>query len=196
MPRSRTVDDDEILAAAAAAVGEVGPSRVTLADVGAKVGLAPATLLQRFGSKRGLLLALAAHGAETMPNRIGGAAHADDPLTSLVESLTSSASAFGNAREFANHLAFLLLDLSDPDFQEISRRHANAVRQAILDVLSVVASKGGLREGVDPDQAGELVYAVYNGALVTWGMAPVGRPGDAVELHLSAVSQLIRSVDE
>ncbi|MET8542281.1 helix-turn-helix domain-containing protein, partial [Kitasatospora sp. NPDC004799] len=57
MPRPRTTSDAEILAATARAIGIHGPGRLTLAHVGAEAGVSPATLSQRFGSKRGLLLA-------------------------------------------------------------------------------------------------------------------------------------------
>ena len=40
-------------------------------------------------------------------------------------------SAVRTSAEFANHLAFLLLDLTDPQFQQISRDYATAVEQAI-----------------------------------------------------------------
>ena len=66
-PRPRTVSDEAILAATARMIGRVGPVRLTLADVGGEVGLSPATLLQRFGSKRGLLIALveqSVHGVD------------------------------------------------------------------------------------------------------------------------------------
>ncbi|MGH2614392.1 MAG: helix-turn-helix domain-containing protein, partial [Thermomicrobiales bacterium] len=62
--RPRTVTDAEILAAAERAIARHGPARLTLAHVAAEVGLTPPTLLQRFGSKRGLLLAVAARGAD------------------------------------------------------------------------------------------------------------------------------------
>src|SRR3712207_3474878 len=118
-------------------------------------------------------------------------ATAEAPLEALVETLTSLAGSIGDAREFANHLAFLLLDLSDPDFQAISRQHADAVRQAIREVLSAIAAGGGLRDGVDAEEAAELVYATYNGALIGWGLAPRGRPGDAVSESLRALQALI-----
>src|SRR5918992_5126590 len=61
-PRPRTIDDGDILQAAAMTISRVGPSNFTLADVASAVGLSPATLVQRFGSKRGLMLALAEQG--------------------------------------------------------------------------------------------------------------------------------------
>ena len=57
--RPRAVADTAILRATADVMGRTGPSAFTLAVVARAVGLAPATLVQRFGSKRGLLLALA-----------------------------------------------------------------------------------------------------------------------------------------
>ena len=62
-PRPRLASDADILAAAGRAIGRVGPVELTLADVAGELGLSPATLVQRFGSKRGLLLALAAQCA-------------------------------------------------------------------------------------------------------------------------------------
>ena len=63
MGRPRTKSDAAVLEAAAVVFGRTGPS-FTLADVAKEAGLAPATLVQRFGSKRGLLLALSKTAAE------------------------------------------------------------------------------------------------------------------------------------
>ncbi|MFC6287441.1 TetR/AcrR family transcriptional regulator [Nocardioides sp. GCM10027113] len=187
MPRPRTVEDDQILVAAAQAVGEVGPGGLTLAQVGEKVGLSPATLVQRFGSKRGLLLALAVHDADAMPSRIRSAAQAEEPLTALVEVLAGFASSIGSARSFANHLSFLLMDLSDPDFQEVSRRHATAIQQATAEVLAAAVDRGTANLHLPVTETARLVHTVYSGALVTWGMDPRGSARSAVSSALSAV---------
>ncbi|MGH9423559.1 MAG: TetR/AcrR family transcriptional regulator, partial [Thermoanaerobaculia bacterium] len=57
-PRPRRLSDAAILEAAFEVVRRTGPDRFTLADVGHEVGLSAATLVQRFGSKRALLLAM------------------------------------------------------------------------------------------------------------------------------------------
>ena len=64
-PRPRAASDADILDATARAMARLGPARLTLADVAREAGLSPATLVQRFGSKRGLLLAVA--HAEPLP---------------------------------------------------------------------------------------------------------------------------------
>ncbi|MEV6848784.1 TetR family transcriptional regulator [Actinoplanes sp. NPDC051411] len=161
MARPRTVTDEAILAAAARAVAATGPADVTLAHVGAGAGLTAAALLRRFGSKRGLLLALARHGATTLPAHLGAAHDVDD----LVERLAGMAAGMRDPVEFANHLAFLLLDVSDPEFRAISRDYTAAVEAAIGRVAGASNARA--------------VHAAYNGALLTWGMA--GGDGDPAE---------------
>ena len=72
--RPRGMEDAAILRAAAEVIGRTGPARFTLAAVASEIGLVPATLVQRFGSKRGLLLALARQSATdaTAPARSRG----------------------------------------------------------------------------------------------------------------------------
>src|SRR6185295_8814414 len=61
-PRPRGTSDADLLAATHRVVSRLGPN-LTLGDVAREAGVSPATLLQRFGSKRGLLLAFAAAGS-------------------------------------------------------------------------------------------------------------------------------------
>ena len=63
-PRPRTVPNEHILGAAQRTMSRLGPARWTLAEVAKDAGLSPATLVQRFGSKRGLMLALWAAAVE------------------------------------------------------------------------------------------------------------------------------------
>ena len=171
MARPRTVSDTAILAATAQAVGAYGPGEVTLAQIGARAGLSAAALLQRFGSKRHLLLALARHGAETFPARLRAARDAEQPVEALIETLAGLAGGVHDPAEFAHHLAFLLLDLSDPDFRAVIHEYTAGVEAAIAEVLHTAGRP-------DPGLP-RAVHAAYNGALITWGMAGGGPPGPA-----------------
>jgi AcrR family transcriptional regulator len=188
MVRPRTVSDDALLDAAAAAVAESGPAAVTLARIGARAGVTAAALSQRFGSKRGLLLALARRSAAHLPARIAAAPDTD----ALIEVFAGLAATITSPAEFANHLQFLLLDVSDPEFREITRGYAQAVEQAIATVLKTsdpdlpraVADPDLPRAVADPDLP-RAVHAAYNGALITWGMLGDGSPADAVRAQLT-----------
>src|SRR5262245_3308636 len=120
-PRPRSASDTEILEAAGRAIARLGPARLTLADVAKEVGLSPATLVQRFGSKRGLLLALARAGAGEVDDCFAAvrAAH-PSPLEALVAAATAMTQHTQAPEEMANHLAFLQIDLCDPDFHRLT----------------------------------------------------------------------------
>ncbi|MEU4564545.1 TetR family transcriptional regulator [Actinoplanes sp. NPDC023936] len=194
MARPRTVSDAAILTAAAEAVAQAGPAHVTLAQIGDRAGLTAAALLRRFGSKDRLLLALARDAAEAVPARLAAAQAADRPLAALIDTLVAMAGAVRNATEFANHLAFLLMDLSVPEFQQVTREYAAGVENAVGLVLRAAAAAGE----VDGDRAGreaaEAIHAAYNGALITWGMGGHdGSPAEHVRRHLLRVTRPLLS---
>jgi len=58
-PRKRTISDFDVITIAGRVVAERGVEQVRLADVAAAAQLAAPTLVQRFGSRAGLLAALA-----------------------------------------------------------------------------------------------------------------------------------------
>ena len=63
-PRPRKVSDEAVFAAAYRAMNRLGPGELTLAEIANEAGVTAGALVQRFGSKRALLLALsAAHAA-------------------------------------------------------------------------------------------------------------------------------------
>jgi AcrR family transcriptional regulator len=189
MARPRTVSDDAILTAAAQAVAASGPANVTLAQIGGRVGLSAAALMRRFGSKDRLLLALARHGAETLPARLAAAGAAERPVAALIEAFAAMAGGVRSTAEFANHLAFLLLDMSDPEFQRVSRDYTAAVEAAVATVLRAGVAAGEIEPGRLLDGLPRAVHAGYNGALVTWGMAGDGDPAASVREQLRRLLQ-------
>ena len=56
--RRQKVSDEEVFAAAQRAMGRRMPHDLTLADIAEEAGVTPGRLVQRFGSKRALLVAL------------------------------------------------------------------------------------------------------------------------------------------
>ena len=57
-PRPRKASDAEVFAAAGRVMARVGPAQLTLAQIAGEAGLTAGALVQRFGSKRELLVAL------------------------------------------------------------------------------------------------------------------------------------------
>jgi AcrR family transcriptional regulator len=177
-PRPRRASDEEILAAAARMIGRVGPVRLTLAHVAREVGLAPATLVQRFGSKRKLLLAMASQGGgydREFVDRLRGEGRT--PLEIARAFLLCFAELAATPKEMANHLAFLQIDLTDPAFHRITSRVFRSNHEVISGLLAEAREKGELAAG-DPPALARLLLAVVNGSLLSWAVYREGRAGE------------------
>lgn len=170
MARPRTIADADILMALHAVVGRIGPARMTLADVAAEVGLSPATLVQRFGSKRGLLLAFAKAGAETADYcfRAVRAAH-PSPLDALVAAATAMTQSMGSPEELANGLAFLQMDISDREFRRYALENFEKTVAGYRALLNDAVKAKELKP-CDTRKLAHAVAAVSGGSLIAWAV--------------------------
>ena len=174
MPRPRTVSDADILVAAAAAVSTVGPARLTLAVVAAAAGLSPATLVQRFGSKRALLLHLARNAtAQARADAAAARAATPSPLAAARRILVAFANMADTPQEMAHHLAFLQMDLTDPDFHRLARAHAREQQRQVRRLLVAAVAAGELRPG-DAAARARTLLALTNGSLLRWAIIRSG----------------------
>jgi AcrR family transcriptional regulator len=177
-PRPRTVSDEVILEATARVIGELGPSRFTLADVAEQVGLSPATLVQRFGTKRGLMLALARSAVEFVEPCFAAIRDAhESPLEALLAAATEMARHVESPETLANNLAFLQIDLSDPDFHRLALENSKLIRAGYEALLDEAVAAGEL-ERTDTSRLARVVEALSGGSLISWA---INRDGDVVE---------------
>ena len=174
-PRPRTVTDDEILAATGRAMSRVPPTRFTLAEVAREVGLAPATLVQRFGSKRGLLLALSAQSAANMDACFDMVRKAHpSPLEALLVAATEMARFSATPEELANSIAYLHIDLSDAEFHRHILEGSRAMQRGYRELLADAIAAGELRE-CDTERVARVVEAVSAGSLIGWAIHRKGK---------------------
>jgi AcrR family transcriptional regulator len=191
--RPRTATDADILAATGRAISNVGPARLTLADVAAEAALSPAALVQRFGSKRALLLAFSAQASSGVRDAFAAArrAHAS-PLDALLSDPLGATRAMASPDALSHHLAFLQLELGDPEFHRHTLAHARAARTEIRRLLDAAVSAGELVP-CDTARLAEAVYVTYNGALITWAILRRGRLAPWLRRHLEFTLQPFRA---
>jgi AcrR family transcriptional regulator len=173
--RPRTISDADILKAAGRAISRVGATRLTLADVAAEAGLAAPTLVQRFGSKRGLLLAFARQGGPAAQDHFALVRRRQrSPTRALLAALSGMAGPVDRPEALANHLTVLQLDLTDPEFHALALEHARVVRGELQTLLDDAVQAGELRP-CDTARLATALQVAYNGALVTWAIHRRGR---------------------
>ncbi|MFC6983836.1 TetR/AcrR family transcriptional regulator [Streptomyces cirratus] len=186
--RPRSVDDATVLRAAVEVMGRTGPAGLTLAAVAREAGLVAGTLVQRFGSKRGLLLALAARGGAEFEELRERVCREHRPaLDALAELITSTWSPMATPASYANHLAFLCSDLTDPEFRHLALASQEAHRGACHALLGRAADAGELRPGTDITALTETVQAAVTGAGLLWAVDHEGGLAQRQRAALAAV---------
>ena len=168
-PRPRKASDEEVFAATQRAMMRLGPTQLTLAEIAEEAGLTAGALVQRFGSKRGLLLALMSRMAE-WPRQFFGQLRAEhaSPLAALYAYADCFAQMGETPATLAHHLSYLQLDLTDPDFFEHTSAQARATRAEMCDLLDAAAAAGELTPGVDTAALVRSVEVTISGSLMTW----------------------------
>ena len=169
-PRPRTVTDADILMAAGRVISKVGPTRLTLAQVGRAVGLSAAALVKRFGSKRGLLLALSRQAVESVDACFAAVRTAHPaPLDAFVAAALEMTRYVQTPEEVANHLAYLQIDLSDPDFYALMKENSERIEAGYRRLLNEAVQAGALAR-CDTARLARAVGAMVTGSLLGWAI--------------------------
>ena len=168
-PRPRKLSDEEVFAAAHRATNRLAPSELTLGEIAAEAGVTAGALAQRFGSKRALLLALARAAAASTGDLIGQLKTAHrSPLAAVRAYAECMAQLAQSPAALARNLAYLQIDLADPDFREQLAVQAKATRAGLIDLLTAAVAAGELRRSTDVASLARTVEAMVSGSLMTW----------------------------
>ena len=175
-PRPRTVHDDAILDAAIEVLSRLGSERMTLADVGSAVGLSAATLVQRFGSKRELMLALLRHVIGNIDARFESAiANHPSPLDALYAAAGDRAGPLNEHVTVANRLSFYLSELDDPEFHAVAVENHRRAVEGFRKLIDNAIAAGELTDGyTDSAQLADAIYTMQLGSLVNWAVTNDG----------------------
>jgi AcrR family transcriptional regulator len=187
-PRPRKVTDQQLFAAARAVMSKVGPRKLTLAAIANEAGVTAAVLVQRFGSKRSLLLALfeeVANGASEFMAALAKQ-HAS-PLAALFAYADCMAGMAASPAAVARNLAYLQIDLTDPDFRRHLVKQARATRAALRRLVQAAVQAGELARNVQPTPLARTVEATMNGSMLTWAFYQQGTAAQWIRADLNAV---------
>lgn len=163
----RKASDEEIFAAARRAMLRLDPRQLTLKAIGEEAGLTPGALVQRFGSKRELLLALArdqfGHARE-LPKLSKAGASAVGALQACVTSLSFLAS---SPQALRRSLAYLQDDISDVEMRRILAAAGAANRGLVTRLLEAALEAGELAGDFEPEKLAVLIEAAMSGAMIS-----------------------------
>ncbi|MGA7929594.1 MAG: helix-turn-helix domain-containing protein [Candidatus Sulfotelmatobacter sp.] len=191
-PRPRETSDAEILAAASRVLQRRSPVELTLADVAKEAGVVPATLIQRFGTKRELLLAnCKAWTADVAGQFASVRTKHGSPLKALIEFFAGSSAFLVTPESVAYFLAYFQIDLTDPEFHAVLLAQFVIVHAEAKKLLDNAVALGELKP-CDTGALARLIQQVNGGCMLDWAVYRKGPLDGWVRRSLNALLQPYR----
>lgn len=187
-PRPRKVTDEQVFQATHRAMVRVGPGELTLAEIGREAGLTAGALVQRFGSKRDLLLALSSRFS-------GGTGEMFEELRRTHRSPLATLRAYGECishlatspAALARNLSYLQIDLTDPDFRKHLVAQARASRVELQSLIQDAVHARELVPGTKARTLARTVEAILGGSMMAWAYYQEGTAAQWMRKDLEAV---------
>ena len=187
-PRPRKASDDEVFGAATRVMSRVGPADLTLAAIAKEAGLTAGALVQRFGSKRQLLRAMSSQFAGSAGEIFAQLRRAHpSPLAALREYARCHAHLAESPDALARNLAYLQIDLTDPELYQGLLRHAKGTRGQLATLVKAAIAAGELTIAARPSRLARLIEVTLNGSMMTWAIYREGTAARWMLADLDAV---------
>ena len=186
-PRRRKAEDAEVFAALVRVMHRRGPAELTLRAIAAEAGITAGALVQRFGSKRAMLLAHARHAAATGDTGVSvPQVKTSSPLEQLRAVTTMYAELAASPRAAVRNLAYLLNDLVDPALRRHLLRLSRRARVWYEQLLADAIAAGELRSDTDAAALARSIEVTLRGSVLNWTLYREGPAGEWLRDDLDA----------
>jgi AcrR family transcriptional regulator len=188
MSRRRKAEDADVFAALVRVMNRRGPAELTLREIAAEAGVTAGALVQRFGSKRAMLLAHARYAAATgdtgvtVPRR-----RTSSPLGVLRSVAAMYAQLAASPRAAVRNFAYLLNDLADPALRRHLIRLSRTARVWYEQQLRDAVAAGELRADTNTQSLARLTEVTFRGSVLNWTLYREGAAADWLREDLDAM---------
>ena len=186
-PRPRKAENADVFAALVRVMHRRGPAELTLREIASEAGVTAGALVQRFGSKRAMLLAHARYAAAmgdtgvTVPVR-----RTASPLEALRSVTEMYAQLAVSPRAAVRNVAYLLNDLVDPALRRHLLRLSQAARVWYAELVADAVAARELRADTDVRALARLVEVTLRGSFLNWTLYREGPAADWLREDLEA----------
>jgi len=187
-PRRRKAEDADVFAALVRVMQRRGPAELTLREIAREAGVTAAALVQRFGSKRAMVLAHARYAAAT--GDVGltiPSPNTSSPLKALRSVTAMYAQLADSPRAAVRNLAYLLNDLADPVLRRHLLRLSRAARVWYEELLRNALAARELRPDTDVRALARLIEVTLRGSILNWTLYREGAAADWLREDLDDV---------
>ncbi|WP_424812937.1 TetR/AcrR family transcriptional regulator [Roseococcus sp. YIM B11640] len=156
MPRPKTISDEDVLAAALEVLAEKGAD-FTLSDLALQIGLARATLIQRFGDRDAIILRIATYEAEVTRNWLAGlpVEVGWDGVWRFLEAIVGG---MGDGEGFSARVTLAALEARHAGLRELAYQRYALVQDAIAARLPDVPERARIAQHLHTVIAGASMH--------------------------------------
>ena len=166
----------------------VGPRELTLADIAEQAGVTAGALVQRFGSKRDLLLRLSERYAGGTGEIFAGLRKAHrSPLAALRAYSDCMAGMASTPAALMRNLQYFQIDLTDEDFRKNLEQSARATREELQNLIRDAIAAKELVPSTNARQLARTIEAVIGGSMLGWAQYQEGTAAKYMRDDLNAV---------
>lgn len=173
MARTRTLSDQQILHLVAHALNDAD-NTWTLNEAAAAAGLHPATLIKRFGSRRGLLVALSRRWVDSIPT----APTTQDPHRELQAWIDALSIDDTTKAQMLTRLDMLLEDLRDPELRALLHHGWQRNISYLTALIDHERQDGRMSAGLASETIARLLLDTAHGSLLRNAVAPDATAAD------------------
>src|SRR5262245_43259035 len=168
-PRRRKAEDADVFAALVRVMHRRGPAELTLREIAAAAGITAGALVQRFGSKRALMVAHARYAAAT--HDVGVTVpppRTSSPLKALRSVTAVHAQLARSPRAALRNLAYLHNDLADSALRRHLLRLSRAAREHYEQLVAGAVAAGELRAKTNVRALARAIEVTLGGSFLAW----------------------------
>ena len=163
----------------------VGPAELTLGAIAKEAGVTAGALVQRFGSKRELILAHWREAAAVSPPP-ESAARAASPLQALRAIAAEYARLATSPRAALRNLAYMQSDWADAALRRHWLRHTRAARARCEQLVTEAVVQGELRAGTNAKALARMIEVTLGGSFLAWTLHREGSAATRLREDLDA----------
>ena len=187
-PRPRKVSDEDVFTAAYQVMQRLGPGELTLADIAEEAGVTAGALVQRFGSKRDLLLKLAERFSTGTGEMFAALRQAHrSPLATLRAYADCMAGMATTPAALMRNLSYLEIDLTDQDFRKHLEKSARGTREELQNLVRDAIEAKELVPATNAKQLARTIEAIIGGSMLSWAHYQEGTAAKYIRDDLNAV---------
>jgi AcrR family transcriptional regulator len=169
-------------------MSRLSPHELTLAAIAGEAGMTAGALVQRFGSRRQLLLSMTARFAESAGTLIATLRREHGSPVAAIRAYADCMSQLAvSPAAFARNLAYLQIDLTDADFRRHLVVHARATRAGLQQLVEEAIAAGELARTTEAAGLARTIEAIVSGSMMTWAFYRQGSAKRWIRRDLEAV---------